>query len=147
MNDLREKIIEALRELDDSEIVTLWNEYCDVHNYPDDRIYCMEELDELYSSAEEAIRRAFYGYDDCGTDNHGESFNPNRNHFYYNGYGNLVSVEYASYNDYANRYMCSLIDEDALANLVIEDGETCGISSLDEILEENQNNDDDEACD
>ena len=72
----------------------------------DDRYYGMEELDELYNGTEptEILTRAFYGYDadTWYTDSYGEKhygpFNPNREYFTYNGYGNLVSSDYKDYS-------------------------------------------------
>lgn len=72
----------------------------------DDRYYYMDELDELYNSTEpsEILRRAYYGHDDdtyttdaSGNRTYGE-FNPNREYFYFNGYGNLVSSDYKDYS-------------------------------------------------
>ena len=78
----------------------------------DDRYYSMDELDELYSGqdATEILMRAFYGYDaeTWHTDSHGEKeygpFNPNRDYFTYNGYGNLVSADYKDYSAYLGEY-------------------------------------------
>ena len=73
----------------------------------DDRIYSMYELDELYNGQEptEILRRAFYGYDaeTWHTNGYGEReygpFNPNREYFTFNGYGNFVSMDYKDYSD------------------------------------------------
>lgn len=78
----------------------------------DDRYYYMEELQELYFGVDpvEILRRAFYGYDaeTWHTDSHGEkeygAFNPNRDFFRYNGYGNLVSCDYKDYSDFLDDY-------------------------------------------
>jgi hypothetical protein len=78
----------------------------------DDRYYSMDELDELYSGkdATEILRRAFYGHDaeTWHTDSHGEKeygpFNPNRDYFTYNGYGNLVSADHKDYSAYLGEY-------------------------------------------
>ena len=97
----------------------------------DDRYYCMNELDELYNSTEpsEILRRAYYGRDDdtyttdaSGNRTYGE-FNPNREYFYLNGYGNLVSSNYKDYSAHLdewaieamskNRYYIDSIDVDA----------------------------------
>ena len=72
----------------------------------DDRYYSMEELNDFYSGQEpqEILFRAFYGFDadSWHTDSNGEkiyeSFNPNRDYFYFNGYGNLVSSDYKDYS-------------------------------------------------
>lgn len=78
----------------------------------DDRYYFMEELDEIYHEVDptELLRRAFYGYDSetWNTDSHGNeeygAFNPNRQYFTFNGYGNLVSADYKDYSAYMNSY-------------------------------------------
>ena len=72
----------------------------------DDRYYLMDELDELHNGTEpsELLRRAFFGYDEetYTTDRDGNktygAFNPNREYFRYNGYGNLVSADYKDYS-------------------------------------------------
>ena len=74
----------------------------------DRRCFYMDELDDdFYScSATEILERAFYGHDDetWHTDSHGKkeygAFNPNRQFFYYNGYGNLVSCDEKDYSDF-----------------------------------------------
>lgn len=78
----------------------------------DNRYFSMEELDELYNGTEpsELLCRAFFGYDEetCTTDKYGNktygAFNPNRNYFRYNGYGNFVSADYKDYSDYLDEY-------------------------------------------
>ena len=78
----------------------------------DDRYYSMDELDEFYNGVEpsEILRRAFYGYDSetYTTDSSGNreygAFNPNRDYFTYNGYGNLVSADYKNYSDKLDHY-------------------------------------------
>lgn len=89
----------------------------------DDRYYDMEMLDEIYHDTEpsELLYRAFYGYDEdaCDYDAHGDkhyrAFNPNRDYFRYNGYGNLVSADYKDYSaqldEYAIEAMLDNIDE------------------------------------
>ena len=105
----------------------------------DDRYYSMEELNELYNGQEpqEILFRAFYGFDadSWHTDSSGnkiyEAFNPNRNYFYFNGYGNLVSSDYKDYSgkldEYAieqmseNRnYIDSIENDDTLTGLIDE---------------------------
>lgn len=101
----------------------------------DDRYYSMDELNEIYSETkpQEILFRAFYGYDaDNGNDS---AFNPNRNYFYYNGYGNLVSSDYKDYSDKLDEYaveemsenrneIYSIENDDTLANLFDELEET-----------------------
>lgn len=82
----------------------------------DDRYYYMEDLDEFYRDTEptEILTRAFYGHDadSWKIGRHEEkiyqAFNPNRNYFTYNGYGNLISTDYKDYTDKLDNYF---IDE------------------------------------
>ena len=105
----------------------------------DDRYYDMEELNDIYRGQEpqEILFRAFYGFDadTWMTDSSGNkeygAFNPNREYFYFNGYGNLVSSDYKDYSDkldgYAveamsegRNYIYSIEDDDTLADLFDE---------------------------
>lgn len=75
----------------------------------DNRYYFMDNLDEIYTNElpTEILCRAFYGKDD---DTNGE-FNPNREYFYYNGYGNLVSSDYKDYSAYLDNYAIEAMNE------------------------------------
>lgn len=85
----------------------------------DDRYFTMDELDEHYIEIEpsEILRRAYYGYDaeTYTTDGSGNreygQFNPNRDYFTYNGYGNLVSADYKDYTSYLDKYAIEAICE------------------------------------
>ena len=85
----------------------------------DDRYYSMDELDEFYNGVKpsEILSRAFYGYDSetyttdgCGNREYG-AFNPNRDYFTYNGYGNLVSADYKDYSAHLDRYAVEAMTE------------------------------------
>lgn len=90
-----------------------WNGYLN-----DDRYYSMDELAELYCGVDpiELLNRAYFGYDaeTWHTDSHGEkvygSFNPNREYFTYNGYGNLVSADYKDYSAYLDSYFIEALE-------------------------------------
>lgn len=111
----------------------------------DDRYYYMEDISEFYSELDpiEILTRAFYGHDDdtWETDRYGNkvygAFNPNRNYFYYNGYGNLISSDYKDYSDELDhwaieemsnnrRYIYSIDDNEELTALFDELEEVCG---------------------
>ena len=85
----------------------------------DNRYYSMDELDEFYRDSDplEILRRAYYGRDDdtWTTDSSGnktyEEFNPNRDYFYYNGYGNLVSSDYKDYSAHLDHYAIEAMNE------------------------------------
>ena len=85
----------------------------------DDRYFSMDELDELHNDTEpsELLRRAFFGYDEetYTTDRDGNktygAFNPNRDYFRYNGYGNLVSADYKDYSGQLDKYAVESMSE------------------------------------
>ena len=108
----------------------------------DDRYYSMDELDELYHGTEplEILRRAYYGRDDdtwttdaSGDKTYGE-FNPNREYFYYNGYGNLVSSNYKDYSTHLDQYAIESMSENRLEIDTIIDNEE--LTALFDELEE-----------
>ena len=114
-----EKIIEYFESND--EIFNSCIEELDSYNgyLNDDRYYEMEFLSEFYSGTDpiELLQRAYYGHDDdtWHTDSRGEKiygeFNPNREYFYYNGYGNLVSTNYKDYSSYLDTYAIKEMSE------------------------------------
>ena len=71
------------------------------------RIEDMDFLNKLYQGKEatEILMRAYFGHDDDGWhyedgEKVHESFNPNRDYFYFNGDRNLVSTDERDYSDY-----------------------------------------------
>lgn len=108
----------------------------------DDRYYNMDELDDFYSNTKpsELLFRAFYGYDAevWHTDSHGEriygAFNPNREYFRYNGYGNLVSCDYKDYSDKLDEYFIDELVDNRYNIYTIDDNEE--LASLFEELEQ-----------
>lgn len=83
---MEEKIKAIIEEMDDDDKIALWNESCRECGYPDDEIYSMGEFDELmsYNTPSEIASRIFYG----------GGFNPNHDYFAFDGYANLVSIDY-----------------------------------------------------
>ena len=112
-----------------------WNGYLG-----DDRYYCMEDIDEYYQGdALDAIRRAFFGHDeDWHTDAHGEReyepFNPNREYFRFNGYGNFVSSDWKDYTDHMDEYAIEAMSENRRGVSSIEDDDE--LAALFDALEE-----------
>ena len=84
----------------------------------DDRYYEMDMLPELLSGTNiiDLLNMAYFGNDEnyC-VDNYGckryESFNPNREYFYFNGYGNLCSTNYKDYSAHLDDYFIDAIIE------------------------------------
>lgn len=108
----------------------------------DDRYYSMEELNGLYTGQEpqEILFRAFYGFDadSWHTDSSGnkiyEAFNPNRDYFYLNGYGNLVSSDYKDYSYKLDEYVIEEMSENKSDIESIENDDT--LAGLFDELEE-----------
>lgn len=89
--DVMGEVREYLDTLDDGEKVNIWNDYTDAANSPDDRIYSMDEFDEIFSDTKpwEIARACFYS----------RRFNPSDSWFWFNGYGNVESADYISDHD------------------------------------------------
>lgn len=124
-------IIEFFEENED--VFNACIEELDMYNgyLGDDRYYSMDELDELYAGTKpsEILYRAFYGHDaetyithECGNREYGQ-FNPNREYFAYNGYGNLVSADYKDYSAHLDNYAVEAMSENRNYIDTIEDNE------------------------
>lgn len=113
----------------------------------DNRYYEMEMLNEFYQGSEpiELLQRAYYGRDDdtwhidsSGNKIYGE-FNPHRDYFYYNGYGNLVSSDYKDYRAHLDEYAIeSMLDNICYIDTIIDNDE---LTALFDELQEVSNND------
>lgn len=132
---MENKLMELFKGMDDSEIIDVWREYCSNTNNYDDEIFTMDYFNELYANddPEEIARRCFYGHDIYGDES---SFNPNREYFYLNGYGNPVSLDYIGYNEYADRFMCDRLDIDSMIDYIIENDNDLYNDDIREILDE-----------
>ena len=140
-----EKIVEYFKENED--IFNDCIEDLDSYNgyLGDDRYYSMDEFDDLYSGVEpsEVLRRAFYGHDEetFTTDAHGDrtygAFNPNREYFTFNGYGNLVSADYKDYSAHLDEFAVEdMANNRAYMYTIEEDPELCELFDLLEESEE-----------
>ena len=120
---MKETIIKKIIEYfeNNEEVFNACIEELDCYNgyLNDNRYYYMEELNELYNGTEpiEILQRAYFGRDDdtwttdaSGNKTHGE-FNPNREYFYFNGYGNLVSSDYKDYSAFLDTYAVEEMNE------------------------------------
>lgn len=129
--EILESIIEYFKE--NEEIFNECIEELDSYNgyLGDDRYYYMDEINEIYhdTDATELLSRAYYGYDEDSytTDSYGQrqhdAFNPNRDYFRYNGYGNLVSADYKDYSANLDKYAVESMIENRDEISAIEDNE------------------------
>lgn len=120
VDEIKDEILEYFEENETefNEVIEELDSWCGYLG--DDRIFYMEELDELYYDMKpvDVLYRAFYGHDDdtYSTDSRGDreygEFNPNRNYFYFNGYGNLVSTDFKDYSSQLDMdFVEKVIDE------------------------------------
>lgn len=122
---LYEKVYNALTDLDDDSVISLWNEYCYSNHHYDDVVYYNNEdfFKGEFNDPWEAIERTFYG--------HWEHNDP---YVCFNGYANLDS-----FYDLDDEY--SPINYGELAKFVI-DNELFDKVDLDEDdLEESESED------
>ena len=115
----------------------------------DGRYYSMDEFNELYNGVDpiEILQRAYFGRDNdtwhtdaSGNKIYGE-FNPNREYFTFNGYGNLVSSDYKDYSDKLDEYFVEALLENRSYIDAIEDDEEL-TALFDELENENENGED-----
>lgn len=99
--DNEDGFIEAIEELDS------WNGYLN-----DERWYDMNDFNELCGQRDaiDFLGMAYFGRDedDFMVDERGnkcyQGFNPFREYFSFDGYGNLVSSNYKNYSSFLNEY-------------------------------------------
>lgn len=128
-----ERVMDVLKEMDDSELVSVWNEYCYATNRYDDEIldaYSMEEWIENAKDKISLLNRFYFGSDAYDEKS---SANPNRNYFTFNGYGNVISFDYI-YNSYTNEF--NYIDADDLVDYIIENEEAFYNNDIQDILDD-----------
>ena len=140
--EIIEKIIAFFDENEDA-LTDCIEELDNYNGYLDDkRFYSMDELNEYFRDTDpiDILYRAFYGHDDdtWTTDDHGSKtygdFNPNRDFFYYNGYGNLVSTDYKDYSAYNDKWLVEKLADNRAEIDSIED-----YDELSELFDELEN--------
>lgn len=136
--EIVEKILEYFKENEDvfKEVIEDVNAYSGYLG--DDEIFPMEFLDDVYCDTKptDLLQRVYYGHDENGDNT---EFNPNREYFYYNGCGNLVSCDSRDYSDHLDKYFVDeLISDYYSLNTVNYPVE------LDELIEEYLNLEEDE---
>ena len=121
------EMIKDLREnMSESQLYTIANEYFDKTGYYDDRIYDMDEFDEIMDgmSPWNIATKIFY-----------EDFRPNYNCFRFYGYANLESFDYIS----------DEVDLEEIADYIVDNDEDFGDSGIREILDKENEEDEEEG--
>ena len=121
-----EMIKDLLENMSESQLYTIANEYFDKTEYYDDRIYDMEEFDEMMDDMlpSDIATKIFYG-----------DFRPNDNYFKFDGYDNLQSFDYIS----------DEVDLEEIADYIVDNDEDFDNSDIREILGEDDEEDEEEG--
>ena len=120
------------KEMNESELISVWNEYCYATNRYDDEIMDSYQLEEWANNSDDVIgilNRFYFGSDE---ERENTSANPNRDYFTFNGYGNIISFDYI-YNQFTDEF--SYIDVDDLAEYILENEEAFYNDDVQEILD------------
>jgi hypothetical protein len=114
---MKEKLMELFES--NEELFNQTIEELDSYNgyLGDNRYYEMDMLSEFYHGTDpiELLNRAYFGYDsetwhtDSSDNKIYGAFNPNREYFSYNGYGNLVSSDYKDYSTHLDDYFIDAV--------------------------------------
>ena len=118
----REKLIDCIDGMGVEEKIALHNTYCDTANCMDDRIYTIDELDEILYGVDkwELARMIQFGDFDCTKD-----------FWSFNGYGNLDSY---------NALELPIFAED-IADYILSEEDSLGNDEIQEILDEEDGDD------
>ena len=112
--------------MDASDLVWLWNEYCDNNRYTDDKIYMMSDFDELESgSTPLEIARLIEGND----------FRTGDDYFAYTTYG---AESFSSPEDFKS------FDADDLTRYIVRNEDSLGNDEIQEILDSAEDDEDEE---
>ena len=115
MRNAREEVLEMLRDMNDSDLVAVHNEYCDKVSYYDDRIYDMYEINDL-----------LYGRSPLEIITDARDVDANDSYIRYDGYGNLESTDYPQ----------DWMDLDEIADYIVENDEALYNDDIRDLLDE-----------
>ena len=115
MRDMKEEVLEMLRDMNDSDLVAVHNEYCDKVNYYDDKIYDMYEINDL-----------LYGRSPLEIITDARDVDANDSYIRYDGYGNLESTDYPQ----------DWMDLDEIADYIAENDEALLNDDIRDLLDE-----------
>lgn len=114
-----EKIIDLIQEMNKPDVIALHNEYCYATNNYDDEIMDSDRLNEICNGqdAEWVANRVYFG-----------EYHPQAEYIKFNGYGNFKSIFNYEVLDY--------IDENEIANYIIDNDIDFEIDNIRYILDD-----------
>lgn len=123
-----EQVVAVLDELDDNDIITVHNNYCDAYNNADDVIYSNDDynLDDImgpctFSEAAQKLNYSDYRYNDSC--------------FWFNGYGNLVSSDNPRDNIFTSD----------IARYIVENEDSLEDSDIQEVIDSWEEEDEEDS--
>lgn len=118
---IEEKLTAYIEELEDYKAISLHNEYCEHDRRYDDHIYDMDEFNEIVGEClpSDVARMCYYG-----------DFCPVNSHFWYNGYGNLISSDYPTTDINSPFYVNDIV------KYIVNNDDDLGNEEIREILDE-----------
>lgn len=117
VRDVREDVEDTVNNMEDKELLEVWNRFCYNNSWDEDKIYYIEEFDDMFcSEAPLEIARMVQG----------SGFSANDYYFKQSCYGDLTSDDYVT----------DLIDDlDALIDYIIKHDDDLGSSDIREVLD------------
>lgn len=124
MEDLRDALQEALDQLDQDNILDIWNQRCEALRYDDDRIEYNNFIDEyLYGLTPSEVINAV-----------DRNYSTSDDYMYWDGYGDICST-----ND-----VYDIADDSEIIDYIIDEWDDCGYSEIEDVLEEFEAEDEEE---
>ena len=112
VRDIREDVEDTINDMGDNDLLNAWNRYCEMVNWDDDKVYYIEEFNDMYCSEDplEIARMV-----------EGSGFSANDYYFKQSCYGEITSADYVS----------DLIsDTDSLIDYIVEHDDDLGFDDI-----------------
>lgn len=115
--DVAEDVTETIDNMEDNELLGVWNRYCEMVGWDDDKVYYIEEFNDMYCSEDplEIARMV----EESG-------FSANDYYFKQSCYGEVTSDNYVS--DLIN-------DTDSLVDYIVEHNDALGSEDIRKVLD------------
>jgi len=111
--EMAQKLASELKHMNEHELYHAWHIRCETMNYWDDEICEMDFFDEYFHGLKplEIAMRVSFG-----------DFNPHDEYFYFDGYGNPVSINYLSEIIHFEDFADEIMENDNLADAIVNAG-------------------------
>lgn len=111
--EMAQKLASELKHMNEADLLHAWQIRCDELNCMDDSIFDMDDFNELMNGFEPIYIAMRVSFGD---------FNPHDEYFYFDGYGNLVSINYLSQIIHFSDFADEITENDNLADELVNAG-------------------------